>query len=79
MILNKIMVLMTEKEDKISEGRAGFMQNRSCVDHVYTLDKIFQGRKDAGLATYGLFLDVRTESLPHGMEKSIVGKTVGNK
>ena len=25
------------KEDKISEGQAVFIVNRSCVDHVYTL------------------------------------------
>ena len=51
-----------EKDEIISEGQAGFRPNRSCVDHVYTLGKIIQGRKDAGLTTYCLyclFLDVR--------------------
>ena len=50
---------MLEKEEKISEGQAGFRPNRSCVDHVHTLGKIIQGRKDAGLTTYCFFLDVQ--------------------
>ena len=57
-ILNDRMGTMMEKEEKISEGQAGFTPNRSCVDHVYTLGKIIQGRKDAGLTTYCLFLHV---------------------
>ena len=48
---------MMEKEEKISEGQAGFRPNRSCVDHVYTLGKIIQVRKDAGRTTCCLFLD----------------------
>ena len=50
---------MLEKEDNISEGQAGFRPNRSCVDHIYTLGKIIQGRKDAGLKAYCFFLDVQ--------------------
>ena len=50
---------MMEKEEKGSEGQAGFRPNRRCVDHVYTLKKIIQGRKDAGRMTYCFFLDVQ--------------------
>ena len=50
---------MLKKDEHISEGQAGFRQNRSCVDHAYTLGEIGQGRKDAGLATYCFFLDVQ--------------------
>ena len=50
---------MLEKDEKISGGQAGFRPYRSCVDHVYTLGKIIQGRKDAGLTTYCFFLDVQ--------------------
>ena len=46
---------MLEKEEKISEGQEGFRPNRSRIDHVYTLGKIIQGRKDAGLTTYCSF------------------------
>ena len=48
-----------EKGEKLSEGLAGFRPNRGCVDHVYTLGKIIQGRKDAGLTTYCFFPDVQ--------------------
>ena len=58
-ILNDRMGTMMEKEEKTSEGQAGFRPNRSCVDHVYTLGKIIQGRKDAGRTTYCFFLDVQ--------------------
>ena len=51
--------MIGEKEDKTSEGQAGFGPNRSCVDHVYTIGKLFQGRKDAGLTAHCLFLDVQ--------------------
>ena len=51
------MGTVMEKQDKISEGQAGFRPNRGCVDLVYSLGKILQGRKDAGLAAYCFFLD----------------------
>ena len=53
------MRTMIEKEEQISEGQAGFTPNRSRVDHVYTLGKIIQGGKDAGLTTHCFFLDIQ--------------------
>ena len=50
-ILNDRVGTILEKEEKISEGQAGVRPNRSCIDHIYTLGKIIQGRKDAGLTT----------------------------
>ena len=41
----------------MSEGQAGFRPNPSCVDHMYTLGKIIQGQKNAGLTTYCFLLD----------------------
>ena len=58
-ILNDRIGMMMEKEDKISEEQAGFSPSRSCVNHVYTLGKIIQDRKYAGLTTYCFFLDVQ--------------------
>ena len=51
-----------EKDEKMSEGQAGFRPNGSCVDPVYTLGKTIQGRKDAGLTTH-CFLARCTEGL----------------
>ena len=53
---------MLEKDDNISEGKAGLRLNRSCVSHVYKLSKKIQGRKNAGLTTYCLLLDVRSKA-----------------
>ena len=53
------MGTMLEMDDDTSEGQAGFRPNRSCVDHAYTLGKIFQGRKGAGPTTFCFFLDVQ--------------------
>ena len=61
-ILNDGMGTMMEKEEKIREGHAGFRLNRSYVDHVHTLGKIIQGRKDAGRTTE-LFVSRCTEGL----------------
>ena len=76
-ILNDRMGTMMEKEEKTSEGQAGIRPNRSCVDHVYTLGKIIQGRKDAGLTTYCLFLDV--QKAYDSMEKWVAEKAVCGK
>ena len=58
-ILNDRMETMLERDQKISEGQAGFQPNRSRVDHLHILGKTFQGRKDAWLTTYCFFLDVQ--------------------
>ena len=58
-ILNDRMGTMLEKDEKIREGPAECGSNLSCVDLVYTLGQIIQGRKDAGLTTYCFFLDVQ--------------------
>ena len=58
-LLNDRIVGVLEKEGRISEGQAGFRIKRSCVDHVYTVGRIIQGRKQAKLPTYCFFLDVQ--------------------
>ena len=50
---------MLDKEEKISEGHAGFRPNRSRVDNVYTLANTIQGSNDTGLTTSRFFLDVQ--------------------
>ena len=58
-MLNDRVGTVLEKEEKISVGQAGFRTNSSCVDHVFTLGKIVQGRKGARLTTYCFFLGVQ--------------------
>ena len=43
-ILNTRLVQCLDKEEALHEGEAGFRINRSCMDNVYTLNEIVQGR-----------------------------------
>ena len=40
-------------------GQAGFRINRSCMDNVYTLNEIVQGRVREDKKTHALFLDIQ--------------------
>ena len=46
-------------EENIGEGQEGFRPNSCCVDHVYTLGRITNCIKDAGLTAYCVFLVVQ--------------------
>ena len=43
----------------LHEGQAGFRINESCMDNVYTLNEIVQGRLREDKKTYALFLDIQ--------------------
>ena len=43
----------------LHEGQAGFRAKRSCVDNIYVLSEIVQGRLREGKKTYAFFLDVQ--------------------
>ena len=55
-ILNNRLVQCLDKGGALHEGQAGFRVNRSCMDNVYTLNEIVQGRFREGKA---FFLDVQ--------------------
>ena len=58
-ILNNRLVIRLESEKALHEGQAGFRAKRSCVDNVYTLNEIIQGRIREGKHTYAFFLDIQ--------------------
>ena len=58
-ILNNRLVQRLDKEGVLHEGQAGFRVKRSCIDNVYTLNEIVQGRLREGKQTYAFFLDVQ--------------------
>ena len=58
-ILNNRLVIRLESEKALHEGQAGFRAKRSCVDNVFTLNEIIQGRIREGKHTYAFFLDVQ--------------------
>ena len=43
-ILNNRLVECLDKEGLLHEGQAGFRVNRSCIDNIYTLNELVQGR-----------------------------------
>ena len=57
-ILNNRLVQCLYKE-ALHEGQAGFRINRSCMDNVYTLNEIVQGRLREDKKTYAFFLDIQ--------------------
>ena len=57
-ILNNRLVQCLDK-GVLHEGQAGFRINRSCMDNVYTLNEIVQGRLREDKKTYALFLDIQ--------------------
>ena len=58
-VLNNRLVQCLDKEGVLHEGQAGFRVIRSCMDNVYSLNEIVQGRLREGKHTYAFFLDVR--------------------
>ena len=43
----------------LHEGQAGFRVGRGCVDNIYMLNELVQGRLKEGKETYAFFLDVQ--------------------
>ena len=58
-ILNNRLVQCLDKGGALHERQAGFRVNRSCMDNVYTLNEIVQGRFREDKETYAFFLDVQ--------------------
>ena len=60
-ILNNKLVQCLDKEGALHEGEAGFKINRSCMDNVYTLNEIVQGRLSEDKKTYAFFFDIQKD------------------
>ena len=58
-ILNNRLVQCLDKEGALHEGQAVFRLNRGCMDNVYTLNEIVQGRLRENKKTYAFFLDIQ--------------------
>ena len=50
-ILNNRLVSRSEGERALHEGQAGFREKKSCVDNIFTLNEIVQGRMREGKHT----------------------------
>ena len=58
-ILNNRLVERLDRGGILHEGQAGFRVNRSCMDNVFTLNELVQGRLRENKHTYAFFLDVQ--------------------
>ena len=57
-ILNSRLVEYLDKGRLLHEGQAGFRVDRSCVDNIFTLNKIVQGRLRQDKKSYAFCLDI---------------------
>ena len=48
-----------ESERALHEDQAGFKEERSCVDNIFSLTEIMHGRMREGQSTYAFFKDIR--------------------
>ena len=44
---------------KLSESQAGFRFGHSCVDNLFVLNEVIQGRLQKGKKTFSFFLDIK--------------------
>ena len=65
-VLNNRLVQCLDKEGVLHEGQAGFRVGRSCMDNVYSLNEIVQGRLREDKETYAFFLDVQKRMIQYG-------------
>ena len=58
-ILNDRLVKYLDKSSKIHEGQARFRAGRCCIDNIFTLNELIQGRLKEGKKTFSFFLDIQ--------------------
>ena len=54
-VLNNRLVQHFDKGGVLHEGQAGSRLKRSCVDNIYTLNELVQGRMKEGKRTFAFF------------------------
>ena len=58
-VLNYRLLQWLEEHNKLSESQAGFRFDRSCVDNIFILNEVIQGRLQEGKKTFCFFLDIK--------------------
>ena len=58
-VLNNRLVQHFDNGRVLHESQAGFRLKRSCVDNIYTLNELVQGRMKEGKRTFAFFLDIQ--------------------
>ena len=57
--LNYRLLQWLEEHNKLSESQAGFRFDCSCVDNIFILNEVIQGRLQEGKKTFCFFLDIK--------------------
>ena len=66
-ILNDRLVQYLDKSSKIHEGQAGFRAGRCCIDNIFTLNELIQGRLKEGKKTFHFFSIFKKHMIQFGV------------
>ena len=58
-VINNRLLKYLELNNKLHEGQGGFRIGRSCIDNIFSLNELIQGRMKEGKSTYAFFLDIK--------------------
>ena len=58
-VLNYRLLQWLEEHNKLSESQAGFRFGRSCVDNIFILNEVIQGRLQESKKTFCFFFDIK--------------------
>ena len=58
-VINNRLLKHLELNHLLHEGQGGFRLGRSCIDNIFSLNELIQGRISEGKSTYAFFLDVK--------------------
>ena len=58
-VLNYRLLQWLEEHNKLSESQAGFRFDHSCVENIFILNEVIQGRLQEGKKTFCFFLDIK--------------------
>ena len=53
------IIVLVEEHNKLSESQASFRFGRSCVDNLFVLNEVIQGRLQEAKKTFSFFLDIK--------------------
>ena len=59
-VINNRLLKHIELNYMLHEGQGGFRLGRLCIDNIFSLNELIQGRIKEGKYTYAFFLDVKT-------------------
>ena len=58
-VINNRLLKHLELNHLLHEGQGGFRIGRSCIDNIFSLSELIQGRIREGKSTFSFFLDVK--------------------